>query len=43
MRCASELAQVTHTSMSYFMDMPIKEFVWLYNDTAERLKKMKHR
>lgn len=45
MRAASELSQVTHTSMAYFMDMPIHEFIWLYNDTAERLKKHqpKHR
>jgi hypothetical protein len=45
MRYASELAQVTHTGMNYFMDMPIKDFIWLYNDTAERMKKYrpKHR
>ena len=41
MRYASELAQVTHTGMNYFMDMPIKDFIWLYNDTAERMKKHK--
>lgn len=38
-RYASELAQVTHTSMEYFMSLPIKEFIELYNYTAERLKK----
>ena len=45
MRYASELAQATHTGMNYFMDMPIKDFIWLYNDTAERMKKHrpKHR
>ena len=45
MRLASDLAQVTHTSMDYFMSMPIHEFIWLYNDTAERMKKYrpKHR
>ena len=45
MRYASELAQVTHTGMDYFMSLPIHEFIWLYNDTAERMKKQrqKHR
>jgi hypothetical protein len=45
MRGASELAQVTHTGMDYFMGMPIHEFIWIYNDTYERVKKNqpKHR
>ena len=43
MRYASEFAQVTHTGMDYFMSMPIHEFIWLYNDTAERLKRQRNR
>jgi hypothetical protein len=45
MRYAAQLAQATNTGMNYFMEMPIKDFIWLYNDTAERMKKdqPKHR